>query len=462
MTGNTLLMALKQRKFWIPPKLTGFRPIEVTKAIQAMKQRFDYLEEATPNEFHLETTLKILQDEWQATGALSEVLNVHIKRAPYALFGLRDGKELAGNQRFWEAYTNRLFSKPLKLPILALLRAFLLYYPSELPTFNKIRTDLERLLKTSVFLTGARERCENHHLLHQDAPLMWAVALMEPHPMKLLKDAGLTGELAKGSFVRSAVTHLVSRVEDSLRRNDVNTNQALQNLFTVAVDEGSLRFPEGRGRLAEGLLLPFTHKTPPEEIKNEISKFLVKHLRDPRLRPDQWIGVDKDAVAVLKRWLVGDTLEDFFFILDQSALDQHWFYRRAFWHAYWRRGYIQEAWVALGTRAQEIVRRRRRDLLGQYAQLKGGQSTHSVLLMQIGDLTVAEWSHSGACRFWDSREWAPELYKPVYSSFQLKKLGGADEAFSHHGSPQGRWQYQFEHYISQHTGFSVPRNEYMP
>jgi hypothetical protein len=38
-------------------------------------------------------------------------------------------------------------------------------------------------------------------------------------------------------------------------------------------------------------------------------------------------------------------LEDFFRVLDETAQDSHWKYRKAFWSAYLRRDVIVDAWA---------------------------------------------------------------------------------------------------------------------
>jgi hypothetical protein len=51
--------------------------------------------------------------------------------------------------------------------------------------------------------------------------------------------------------------------------------------------------------------------------------------------------------------------------------------------------------------ARKVQQRMDRAEYMQWSTLNGALSDQSVLLMRIGDLIIAEWSHSGAIRFWD-------------------------------------------------------------
>jgi hypothetical protein len=165
------------------------------------------------------------------------------------------------------------------------------------------------------------------------------------------------------------------------------------------------------------------------------------------------------------RWLVKASLDDFFTVLDETADDAHWKFRKAFWSAYLRRNAISDAWIVLGPAAARIVRKEFDSLAGA-AKLRmgdGTQSSHSVLLMQIGALTIAEWSHNGKCWIWsDGEPRVPKLYEAEYKRSQLRDSSKPKRGIVHMGSEDGRWQDTIAHIIADETGIRVTRGEYMP
>src|SRR5690606_38115463 len=156
----------------------------------------------------------------------------------------------------------------------------------------------------------------------------------------------------------------------------------------------------------------------------------MKHLGHPRLRPEEWQGSSSDAQAVMLQWLISDTLNDFFDLLDITAFDRHWQVRKAFWQQYLDKGVVLDAWIVLGPEARGYGL----GLLNQvhdYGSLQGAEATQSVLLMRIDDLIIAEWSHNGRCRIWRQGidHGAPELYKLSYKAWELRREAGAE--FTH-------------------------------
>lgn len=165
----------------------------------------------------------------------------------------------------------------------------------------------------------------------------------------------------------------------------------------------------------------------------------------------------------MRGWLVEKTMEDFFSLLShvaktQADADIHWKYRRRFWNAYLQKGYIDEAWVALGPNAYEQAP----DFVkgaNHYARLRGVNSRHSVLIMKIGELVITEWSHSGSYRIWNFSRNAPEFYKNTYVRSDI--IENCDHSGSHHGNTTGKWQEKVALYIKQRTGIKVLPRDYM-
>lgn len=139
-----------------------------------------------------------------------------------------------------------------------------------------------------------------------------------------------------------------------------------------------------------------------------------------------------------------------------------WRYRRKFWSAYLP--HITDAWVAFGSQgehlARETARRTEDNNFKRFGLLHGAVAgTHAVLIMTIGDLTIAEWSHSGKCRMWlRGHPNAPKLYASHYRAEDLRWSEWWEA--SHTGNEAYGWQGKFAEKIRRETGVSVSSAEY--
>ena len=125
------------------------------------------------------------------------------------------------------------------------------------------------------------------------------------------------------------------------------------------------------------------------------------------------------------RRLVRASLDLFFGLIAQFALDEHWQWRAAFWKACMdrcnERGVPFDAWVALGPRVRELARASR-ELRGAFGSITGAGvlGNHSVLLMRVDPSQYARLIANGALRAWPS-DWrnAPGLYRSEYERSEL-------------------------------------------
>jgi hypothetical protein len=184
---------------------------------------------------------------------------------------------------------------------------------------------------------------------------------------------------------------------------------------------------------------------------------LLDTLGDPRLTGAQrWHGVDVRARAVMLRWLVTATLEDFFRLLEYAAKHdetaaRHWKARKTFWSRYLHAGHIHDAWVALGPLTEIEARGFLSDESRTYAKLVGSgvKPNHSVIIMRLGSLTITEWSHVGKFRAWYSdNKNPPALHQRRYSRSRL--IAHADKELSHFSG----WQWKVADVIYQQTGLA--------
>ena len=274
-------------------------------------------------------------------------------------------------------------------------------------------------------------------------------------PTEVMSEWGITPNIWGSRLVEEAFAIYCERVSGAQ-----NGNEQLDNLLDWALTEHAAygegtrsvsneRYGRHRVKFVNALLLPwFGAARPSASVERLIRNLLLATLGDPRFRANgpNWSGVDEQAKQVLVQWLNAASLRQFFDIVTQtmktSDEKRMWLYRRKFWTAYLP--YITDAWVAFGPTGANLAEQYTEDG-EQEKYLKYGhlgpenvQGTHAVLIMRIGDTTIAEWSHNGKCRVWKANSSrAPALYQDQYSADALRN---GDLEFIHHGNESYGWQ----------------------
>lgn len=225
-------------------------------------------------------------------------------------------------------------------------------------------------------------------------------------------------------------------------------------------------FPKRRSNFANALLLPWKIDAPGKNLRRLITDRLVESIGDPRFSQTAWKLVDPEAKSILMRWLTRVSVLQFLDIVGQDAEDHMWSYRRSFWLSYLDEGHIEEAWVVFGSmgaaRARDAAIASQDSSFRDFATFSKGvhDQAQSVLLLKIGGLTVAEWSHNGSCRIWTKSErGAPALYKKSYNA---TKLRAASWRKPHGGSESFKWQYAIAEKIRRNTGISMSNSRWAP
>ncbi|MBW6398948.1 hypothetical protein KPL78_13875 [Roseomonas sp. HJA6] len=284
---------------------------------------------------------------------------------------------------------------------------------------------------------------------------------------------------ATGGYMRAVLSELLAMLPAVLRGSDARV--MLDRSLAVLAPDDKLRFgQEMRGAVGRGLLGAWLDagRAPDAALRDPVRDFLLRHLGDPRTRAPNWTPVGDTATALMRRWLARASLDAFFDLIDEYALDHQWRYRKAFWSAYLERGAIEDAWLALGYRVGSAARAVR-DLAGAHGRLEGGgvQGNQSVLLMHIGPLVVCEWSHNGKLRAWP-RDWAnaPALHRQTYARDDLVSkglpfppspetgVGGSADGMGlvHRGSDNGVWQGSAAELIARKARITLTRSNWMP
>lgn len=276
---------------------------------------------------------------------------------------------------------------------------------------------------------------------------------------------GLEGELAQVGFAVAVGDQLLKRLMDS------PSSELIQAVKSYHVYDDKLRFPQRKAQLIEALISPWLNgKQLGEPVQKAVRDWLLKHFSDLRLPVHDrahWHAVRPEYKKIMLRWLIGETLNQFFEIIDQVAKDSHWSYRKAFWNAYYKKDAFDEAWVVLGVDAKYYARRVFGEKISAATLSGSARQDHSVLIVRIGDLVLADWSHDGKCRAWkvDDR-FCPERYKLQYSGDLLRAPSmqivdsHVHDGISHHSSDNYLWQNRLSQFIYEHTGVRVYQRDF--
>jgi len=297
-----------------------------------------------------------------------------------------------------------------------------------------------------------------------------------------LRSFGFDNQLrAAGNYMRAVHLALLADAPGLLRSRA--SQAALARIIEITGPGNALRFADQRGQLASALLKAWVDggQLPGEPIRQQVQAFLLRHLHDPRIEPQNWTAAGEDATRVMRGWLARASLDTFFDIIREEAKNdatarRQWRYREAFWRAYLECGAIGDAWVALGSRVNWLARASA-DLKGAYGRLEGANTSgHAVLLMRIGPLTLAEYNHNGRLRAWPA-DWktAPPFYKPEYTRDELFRQclpfpphrdgrGGDDsgKGLVHFNPEENYWQISAAELIKQKARISLGPSDWRP
>ena len=514
--GNTVTAASLKRSLtqWtgLPSIEHAFEPRMTRRAASTVEKLLGDVAPREPSAYDLRALYRRVAACWRGDGSLADLKPRDLQRLPWVLFypARPQGRMADGNPRTADEQV-RLFSpaagtdpdvaawlgaepavvreyRPWLLTgrrtrsVLALLHEFLRIYPDALPAFEEWRRLLEDAIHgdsspSRPSLRRWRGRCREFGLLHVGAAGTFVQKLLSaPDPPEdVLCQAGLEAGLSACGFLESGIRACLPRVESQLkdgRLDDLRMRRLLTLLEEPAGGSGEqvtrdrrLRFDDRSMRLdiATALLRPFADREAERATRERLQPFFLRHFGDPRLRSGKrgWAGISEEIRWVVIGWLNERALEQFFLLVKDTARDRHWRYREAFWRAFLP--LKPRIWFVLGRRAALALQRMnaRAEEREETATLRGAQGDQSVLLVSLPGVTVAEWSHDGACRFWlEGSASVPPLYSRDYSRSQLTR--DADHSQRHDGSPEGRWQDRIMAWLRDNTGVHIDRSEYFP
>ncbi|MBJ3775305.1 EH signature domain-containing protein [Acuticoccus mangrovi] len=217
--------------------------------------------------------------------------------------------------------------------------------------------------------------------------------------------------------------------------------------------------------LYPALVRPYFDRPPNEGAKQRVIEWIRSAYGDPRLpttsRPMLAEAHLSDrCVNTVRRWLAIETLHLFIEVINKTAIPQ-WEHRRDFWLPYFEANFVTDVHVVFGSKAREFADsiRQRTNQHMRWADLSGADTDQSVLLMHIGSLIVAEWSHDGTLRFWPQGDHAaPDLKQQKFSGAELRdgsmmvrnEYGRAVDGIRHDSYPL--WCERARRVIAEHTG----------
>jgi hypothetical protein len=350
----------------------------------------------------------------------------------------------------------------------SIIAGYLSHYPVAHPVFDELVAAVRVAAERNDW--AWRERGRTWNLWDPEAgPRRLGAALVtsKAAPLESLRSAGFDLESANAAFVR-ACFETACRIA-AFGTKGVAEEQGSRLIALVDAVGGNMSMPP---ILVYGLLKPWRGGNPSDGHRARISRLLATRIGDPRLDRSRWDNICKrleeqdvggdveDVLGIYRRWVVQAAVRQFFEIVAKSTNDpMQWAQRTKFWLAYVDSGVIGDAWFAFGPRAEASSRRvSERDASLKHGSIttgSGAESSHSSLLMSLGDLRIAEWSHNGACRFWmNGDRSAPQLHQKKYDSGRLKAMSGG-EGFTHI-SHTSNWQGRFARHIYSKTSIQHP------
>jgi len=449
--------------------------------IQQIEKDFGLKEPKPPDLEELEKVKLLLKERWE-NGTLEDLPPRAWKLSPWVVF--QDDFEPSTQPGFVNTYLAHIKTRLRPRVVNALLHAWALHYPDRLvDIFEKWRLGVLGLVQQGLTTGRHRfqvisQRLDLSQMLNTNGSRELARRLLETHDIgKTLEEAGLAGQLANGRFMLAVAEALLAFLENGIVEGIIgpeHLERILNNMYPI---EPEYRFPSLEPSLATTLLEACGRIPSPEDaFELLLKRRFLESLGDPRLRPYRWNSVSETAKQVMLRWLTGDTLDLFMEVLDKTAVDRQWRYRKKFWRAYYDKGYLTEAWVAFGPDALAVAKRSPDFPSHGFGRLWSPDRKHSVLLMRIGKLTIAEWSHNGQCWLWtpgDRR--APRFYQREYDKKDVKgpshhkywvrseedardptKRNLTPLGFWHLSSERFLWQRRVHAAIRHHTGISLP------
>lgn len=459
MSLRALLEDLRSSKTIIrPPRMPN--RLRIDEALEKVAQRFERLSPIDPHDYNA------LVAKLRSISRSRKWSSLTLRDLRLAASCLFDGQHrLADDSRFLDGYLGTLRSTASRLTVKRLIHTYCMHFDTDHAGIRKIATFLAEIVGNWDW-DWSKRHIDYRLFDPKQAPRAIADLTADASdPREILSRVGLRGQLAASGLAVWVFRSAIETIRDRLERRP-QIEEVDRAIAWVRGGRHQVYFLAERGALADALLLPWTAADPDPTIRRRIETFLLETLGDPRIDRGNWLPVEPAAQQVMTRWLAQATLEQFLQVVDRIAQRHQWEYRRAFWGAYVEKNAVRDSWVAFasdGARiATQIAATTGDKMMRRFANLSGASPDHAVLILRIGDLVVADWSHNGKLRIWrHNNKHAPRLYLPAYRADELRI--GSDFDIPHTQAVTGGWQEKAEAYIRKYTtGVRLSPVEYTP
>ncbi|MBC7342249.1 MAG: hypothetical protein H5U02_07335 [Clostridia bacterium] len=433
------------------------KPAKLAKRVSTLEQKHDPAP-TRPEPRDLEQLRQFILRLWTGQGwqGLKQFPARHLDKVPWILYW-GDADSIVARNGLLEAIL-QLLAPRWKTCLKPLIHVYLLYYNPDLPGNDRLRSFiLEHLSGQKLSQPSLRRWKERAALLFApNAPLNAGRWLIQGTPEKVpeaLVDLGLSGELAVGNFLRQAVREALAEMVRYLPAK----LESLSPLLELPDRPSQCRFPELVAEAADSII-PAADAIATLEQQEYLRRFFLRHLSDPRLGAGatRWSEVSAEAKAIFIRWLSRQDLELFFGVVDRSAYDRQWMYRRAFWETYLP--YMEETWVALGPLGERVLRRLNLPREYHYGRLVGGSHEQSVFMIRMRGYVFVEWSNNGPLRIWKQEAFPLRFGQPEYSATEIR-WSNEHERIVHASPGTYSWQRRAREWIQVNLGIT-PKGSY--
>jgi hypothetical protein len=410
---------------------------------------------------------EVIRSILQAGGELSKR---QLRLAPWCLWGTVP--TLADDDELVAALLSQIDSTASARLFRTLATAYATSFSMNLASRESVAAALSTM--ASRFQGGWSELQANFSIFDRENPtrkLAERVIERQVSPGRCLREQGFGYDIAGSGLVRAVLDDALIELSERDVRDPLDH---LAFVRQIALDEAGQPLFDGLGHsLLSALLAPLEGRAVGDEVQDRYLDTILPIFGDPRLHPGKWVNLPHKEL--LFGWLGRQSLRQFLDIVDQTAVESMFRYRRAFWEKVYdllrSEGRPVEAWVAFGPRGARLARNH----FGQnvkfarlYTNGKQVEDGHAVLIFKVEDCVIADWSHNGRCNIWADAEWrgAPKLYRARYGSDEVRIASSADVdtrelfAVAHTSSQSYNWQGKVAERLRKRLGIQIPQSVY--
>ena len=439
-------------------QIPAILPIKIIKAIKEIEKKYAKAEIA-PATTYIKDLFFTVKEAYTKSNP-SVIFSKDVKYLPFILdFKVANEERIIEDRNMTIFILEVISSRYRTNSVLAkLAKRYIILYGSSYQGLEVLRQFILTNLKdTSSKRKSVQKYKENLFLFERDAAML---AVSRAHSVsdvrEFLDSIGLSQDLLSSGFVNvfSAAYFKAPAIAMGKKLNNLRP--------LLETPDGGKNMVLMKGLYASAdVLIPFAD-TADQDVRTEVRQFYLRHLSDPRF-PGAigWAQVSPEASAIFKRWVSKFDLDAFFELIEKSARDDAWAYRKKFWETYLP--HISCTWVVLGPDARNCMMHMRNSDRGEserfrsYAELKGASSAQSVFMFEMRGYIFIEWSHSGALRVWKKTNSPIVIGEKLYLAVELRS--DCDYEQKHYSSRNYVWQAAVKQWITSHCGI-VPNQSF--